>query len=55
MFIDYVKDQDFAKFKDAVVKQVNHKVNTHPGLKRQNQEFEKLQNMKSLFKQINKG
>jgi cell fate (sporulation/competence/biofilm development) regulator YmcA (YheA/YmcA/DUF963 family) len=52
--INYIKDQDFVKFKDAVIKTVENKVNSHPKVYKQNQEFERLQNMKSLFQQINK-
>lgn len=52
--INHIKDQDFVKFKDAVQKSLDNKIQNHPSLRKQNDEITKIQNMKSLFKQINK-
>ena len=51
--IDHLKNQDFVKFKQAVIKTIDNKVKNHPSMKSQSNEFKQIQNIKNLFKQIN--
>lgn len=53
--IKEIKDKDFMKFKTAVTQTIKDKINAHPAIANKVNEFQKLQNIKSLFGQINKN
>lgn len=53
--IKSIQDKDFLKFKAAAIQRIKDKINSHPSVASKSNEFQRLQNIKSLFGQINKG
>lgn len=53
--MQYVQDKKYTEFSSAVKAEMQNKLANTPQMRDYVSEFDKIQNMKSLFAQINKG
>lgn len=52
--LDNAKDKKYSEFEDAVKQELKNKLSNHPEIKKYSDDYEKIQSMKDLFKQISK-